>query len=344
MGASKPLPTFDTGGYCSDQGSRPTFVKGIGYRWGPEASSKGSDPDEDYVSTNTLWLIGGVLSVLLLPLMVVPVLAALAPLLFAISPVLVCCYAAYCYSESTKKQKGIFLTDEEIGGSTLFQLFEVLTLGWSKWFHAIEVVGSDNFPQDKTKGVMLLGFHTTHNADILLSLFMVHAETGRAVRGMLHRSVFAFNPWLIHFGLAPGDRSTAIELLKAGHISACIPGGAEEALRGHDDAYTMDWRSSSGNTRTGFAKVVEASGAGTAAVPVFVANGEEMRFNPVTWAANKIGFTTAFMQLTKLTGTGMPLVAKLCFQVAIYTWFFVSLLSIPVPAKVTMFIGDAGAD
>jgi len=259
--------------------------------------------------------------------MMLPVLAAALPFL----PVI---YIAWCFTQYTNKQQDIFLPDSEIGSSAIFDITKRLTLGWSRWFHDIDIVGQENLPKDK--GAMLLGFHTTHNADILLVLFMIHQETGRAVRGMVHRTLYACLPWLKHFGLAPGDRTTAIECLRAGHITACIPGGAEEAMRGHENAYTLDWKSASGRERAGFAKAVQAAGVGKAvAIPVFMVNGEEMRFNPLFWAANRSGFTRVFMPLTTRKG----LAGQIAFQIAGFVWFSASLLSLPVPAKLTMVVG-----
>merc|ERR1740138_173266 len=257
---------------------------------------------------------------------ILPVLVASSPLLIIALPFVQVLYVAWCLVQfATKKQQNLqFRSDSAISSSAIFQLSEWLTLGWSRWFHGIEIVGAENVPKDK--GAMILGFHTTHNADILLGMFMLHRATGRAVRGMLHRTVFACLPWLKHFGLAPGDRTTAIECLRAGHITACIPGGAEEAMRGHENAYTLDWKSASGRERAGFAKAGQAAG---------VVKGEEMRFNPLFWAANRSGFTRVFMPLTTRKG----LVGQIAFQIAGFVWFSASLLSLPVPAKLTMVVG-----
>jgi hypothetical protein len=111
----------------------------------------------------------------------------------------------------------IFLPDKEIGSSQLFQFLSALNLKWARVFHDLTVVGMDNIPKDK--GVMLVGFHSTHNVDILLGVFAVYEHLGRAVRGMLHHLVYQFNPWVKYIGLVPGYRSTAEKLLNLGYIT-----------------------------------------------------------------------------------------------------------------------------
>ena len=81
----------------------------------------------------------------------------------------------------------------------------------------MSVVGEENIP--KKGGTMLLGFHSTHNVDIFLGIFLVFQTLGRAVRGMIHHGVYACFPWVKYVGLVPGYRSTAEALLKAGYIT-----------------------------------------------------------------------------------------------------------------------------
>ena len=64
----------------------------------------------------------------------------------------------------------IFLPDAEIGSSVLFRFLSAMTLVWTRLFHDLRVIGMENIPEG---GVMLLGFHTTHNIDIFLGVFLV---------------------------------------------------------------------------------------------------------------------------------------------------------------------------
>src|ERR1700738_4179725 len=104
---------------------------------------------------------------------------------------------------------------------------------------------------------------------------------GRVVRGLVHRNVMLSNPWLAYIGMVPGYRDTAVQLLKKGFWVGVIPGGGEEAMRGHENAYNLDWPAK----RRGFAKV--AIKAGVPILPVFYQNAEEMRWNPILWLWNK---------------------------------------------------------
>ena len=44
-------------------------------------------------------------------------------------------------------------------------------------------------------------------------------------------------------------------------LVAVIPGGAEEALLGHENAYAVQWESSTGRPRCGFAKAALSVGS-----------------------------------------------------------------------------------
>jgi hypothetical protein len=62
-----------------------------------------------------------------------------------------------------------------------------------------------------------------------------------------------------------------------------------------------------------------------------------MRFNPLFFLLNSINFTHYFMKLTKLPGA----VGKFFYNIAMFSWFIFSWLAIPVPAKLTLYIGKA---
>jgi 1-acyl-sn-glycerol-3-phosphate acyltransferase len=113
--------------------------------------------------------------------------------------------------------ESIFMPDKDIGESSIFQVLSTLNLQWCRFFHDLTVEGIENIP--KNQGVMLVGFHTTHNMDIFLGVFVIYEKLGRAVRGMLHHMVYKFNPWVKYIGLVPGYRSTAEKLLAKGFIT-----------------------------------------------------------------------------------------------------------------------------
>merc|ERR1719336_914273 len=102
------------------------------------------------------------------------------------------------------------------------------------------------------------------------------AEIGRVPRGLMHRQIWQFFPWLKYLGLVPGQRHTGKHLLKFGFLVGVLPGGAEEAMYGHEHAYTLHpkW-----DSRRGFAQV--AIDAEVPIVPLFIRNVDEMRWDPI---------------------------------------------------------------
>lgn len=117
--------------------------------------------------------------------------------------------------------------------------------------------------------------------------------------------------------------------LCTGFLCGVIPGGAEEAITGHENAYNLKW-----GKRTGFARVVLNTGCPI--VPLFVQNVEEMRFNPIFWVANKLRVGKLF---DWVVASQVPFVSWLVKQIGLCVWFNLSLLGIPVPARVTLHVG-----
>eukprot|EP00808_Paulinella_micropora_P028383 g4156.t1 len=252
------------------------------------------------------------------------------------------------------------LTDDEIGSTWFFRLITLLLLPFAQWFYGYEVFG-----KPPAGGAMLICLHTSHNQDILLNLVAMYAYFGRVVRAQIHRLVMLCNPWLRWVGVGPGDREHAIALLKAGHLVACIPGGGEEAVNGHENAYRLKWESSSGRKRTeystmycffmaaflriktasfdarmkyeGFAHAARA--AGVPVVPVVMRHGEEMRWIPLHWAWNKLGLSRAYDRLIARCHPSTWLHWFLT-QVRFHVWFNTSWWSIPIPVKVSVHWGE----
>merc|ERR1712203_768579 len=150
---------------------------------------------------------------------------------------------------------------------------------------AFDVKGVENLPPPG-KGALLISMHSTHNADIPMGLNGLHDQTSRVPRGLLHRVVFMVNPWCKYLGLIPGQRHTAKHLLQQGFLTCVLPGGGEEAMAGHENAYELHprWKD-----RRGFATVAKEAGADI--IPVFLQNVEEMRFNPFFFLGNRSGLT-----------------------------------------------------
>ena len=228
-----------------------------------------------------------------------------------------------------KANKRAFLSDEAIGKSKTFRIFMVLFYWVNQFFHRITVEGHEFEPG---KNCLSIHMHTTHNQDIPYGILATYRRYGLVTRGLVHRTVMAMSPILGYIGLVPGFRDTAVELMTQGFLVSVIPGGAEEALRGHENAYTLDWP----KERRGFAKV--AIRAQTPIVPVFYENAEEMRFNPIFFLWNLIHGSVPYDAIVKRK---IPYVSGPLQTIAEMIWYtLASLFSIPMPCKVTIHLGE----
>jgi len=223
-----------------------------------------------------------------------------------------------------------FLPDEELSSGFFYWLNTILFYRWAQLFHAYEAVGVEKLPP-KGEGCLLVSLHTTHNSDICTWGAMLCDQTGRAPRGLIHRRVYQFFPFVKYLGMVPGDRSTAVRMLKEGFLAACLPGGGEEAMTGHENAYKLHQR---WEDRRGYAHV--AKEAGVPVYPFFMQNAEEMRFNPVFWLGNRMRIGQACKKLQRL-----PVIGSAVKALAMLVWFTFSwTTAIPVPVKTTTIIGD----
>jgi hypothetical protein len=97
---------------------------------------------------------------------------------------------------------------------------------YSRIMHDFSVEGWQKLPMDGP--ALLVSTHTTHSTDILICCLTAHKLSGRVVRGLLHRILITCMPWLRYFGLVPGYRDSAVQLLRQGNWVGVVPGGAEE--------------------------------------------------------------------------------------------------------------------
>jgi hypothetical protein len=107
------------------------------------------------------------------------------------------------------------------------------------------------------------------------------------------------------------------------------------------EAYTLgSWQSSSGRSRRGFAEVAQALGDGFEIFPFFCENGEEMRFAPLIelWMLLRLDWGCALL----LGCFGLRTNAQV-HRLLQQATFWVSLISFPVPVRVTQHIGAGGA-
>lgn len=236
------------------------------------------------------------------------------------------------FEKALKEQPQAFLSDEAVGGTILYRIMKLLNYRWACWFHRFEVKGVENLPP-VGKGALLISMHSTHNADILMAITGLHeASGGRAPRGLLHRILFMLHPYTKYMGMVPGQRNTAKHLIQQGYLTCVLPGGAEEAMTGHENAYNLHprWKD-----RRGFVHVARDADADI--IPVFIKNAEEMRFSPTFYVCNRLGLTRVY---TRLVDKRIPCLSWVLKQAGLATWFCLSWLGIPIPVKVTVYIGE----
>lgn len=85
----------------------------------------------------------------------------------------------------------------------------------------------------------------------------------------------------------------------------------------------------------GFAHI--ATQANVPIVPTFLANQEEMRWNPILWLWNLFRLGRLFAYLVQLD---IPIFSSALNLIGTFIWFSVTWIQIPIPAKITLYIGD----
>eukprot|EP00300_Choanocystis_sp_HF-7_P034408 c47132_g1_i1.p1 GENE.c47132_g1_i1~~c47132_g1_i1.p1 ORF type:complete len:353 (+),score=55.15 c47132_g1_i1:1-1059(+) len=221
-----------------------------------------------------------------------------------------------------------YLSDSVLSSSLFFKFWKAVTLPFARWFWALRVQGVENAPRDS--GALFVALHTTHSHDIFTGIFAVEELTGKVTRSLVHRMVCDWLPLIRYLGTVPGYKNTAATLLKSGYWVAVIPGGVEEALQGFEGAYQVNWP----ENRVGFAHVIKE--AKVPIVPVFIENGEEMKFNVVLWLWNLLRLHRIGWAATRL-----PVLGPVFFKIGIVSWFLISWFALPicVPVPVTVHIG-----
>ena len=68
-----------------------------------------------------------------------------------------------------------------------------------------------------------------------------------------------------------------------------------------------------------------------------MANQEEMRWNPILHLWNRLGLGRLYSSIIKLD---IPIVTSLLSLIGSWAWFNVTWFQIPIPAKLTLYIGD----
>jgi len=72
-------------------------------------------------------------------------------------------------------------------------------------------------------------------------------------------------------------------------------------------------------------------------IPTFLANQEEMRWNPILYFWNLLGLGRLFFLIVNLN---LPILTPLLNTLALFVWFSMTWIQIPIPAKLTLYIGN----
>lgn len=128
-------------------------------------------------------------------------------------------------------------------------------------YHRARLVGAEHLLLGGP--VLLVGNHGVWGYETPAFFHLVHQATGRYPLGLAERGFFRIPvvrtvlPWL---GGVEGTRDNALEVLNAGHLVVCYPGGARETFKCSRQRYTLRWEKA-----LGFARL--AARAGVPVVP-----------------------------------------------------------------------------
>ncbi|MFY2560433.1 lysophospholipid acyltransferase family protein [Corallococcus terminator] len=131
----------------------------------------------------------------------------------------------------------------------------------SALYHRARLVGVEHLP--RSGPVLLVGNHGVWGYETPAFFHLLNQATGRPVVGLAERGFFRIPvvrtvlPWL---GGVEGTQDNALEVLRAGALVVCYPGGAREVFKRPRGRYQLRWEQA-----LGFARV--ASHAGVPVVP-----------------------------------------------------------------------------
>lgn len=130
-------------------------------------------------------------------------------------------------------------------------------------------------------GGLLVGNHGRTGYDAFVMPHLLGTQLGRPIRALADRVLFRIpqlREWLASMGAVPGTRENAVRLLREGNLVIVYPGGGNEVMKPHYEAYQLSW-----GKRTGFIRVAQE-----ADVPLYPFAGvgvEEFFHNLPGWDA-----------------------------------------------------------
>jgi 1-acyl-sn-glycerol-3-phosphate acyltransferase len=154
------------------------------------------------------------------------------------------------------------------------------------------IEGIENIPSEE--GALLVTNHGHFGIDLPVLLTLILEGTGRGVRSLSDRIVFAtpFFRDLAHMmGAVEGEPTAAVRLLQDDQLVLVYPGGAKEALGDPKDAYRLQWESSHGFIRTALRAqkpIIPIAGLGNEELYVQVVSQERVRQSGVGRFISKV--------------------------------------------------------
>ena len=143
------------------------------------------------------------------------------------------------------------------------------------------IEGMENIPQ--AEGALLVTNHGHFGMDLPVLLSLILDGTGRAVRSLGDRVVFAtpvFRDIVRAMGAIEGEPGTTVRLLQDDQLVLVYPGGAKEALGDPDAAYRLQWERSHGFIRTALRAqkpIIPVAGLGNEELYVQVVSQDRVR-------------------------------------------------------------------
>lgn len=150
----------------------------------------------------------------------------------------------------------------------------------SPWFEPT-IEGLEHIPLER--GALLVTNHGHFGIDLPVLLWLIYEGTGRPVRALGDRLVFAaplVREWAHRLGAIEGEPETTIQLLQDEQLVLVYPGGAKEALGDVEDAYRLQWENSRGFVRTALRAqkpIIPIAGVGNEDLYVQVVSQERVR-------------------------------------------------------------------
>ena len=154
----------------------------------------------------------------------------------------------------SKNNKSFIYNADEIKNSYFYMWLTFLYDNFWKLYFNIKLKNPENIPKHN-KSVIYISRHSTHNYEVVPGSILLSKYHNKPIRGIGHYYVNILIPYAKYCGIVVGTKDNVNHLIDNNEIIFIFPGGQEELTIGSDNAYVVNWKSKSGNYRTGFAKI-----------------------------------------------------------------------------------------